>query len=1212
MMLRAWARRGALILGAVCLSILIWWAGPLLAFAEMRPFEPAWSRGLLCALILLGAFGAVGWDLYKRRKATRALQEEIAGAPDEVGDGVVLKERMNDALAALKKSRGGKGGTLYDLPWYIIIGPPGAGKTTALVRSGLKFPLAKGHTPEAVAGLGGTRYCDWWFTEDAVLIDTAGRYTTQDSSAKGDRASWLSFLDLLHRTRPRQPINGVLVAISLEDLLTGGAEGVEAHAAVVRARLAELHEHLKVDFPVYVIFTKADLIAGFTEFFGQLTETERQMVWGHTFQTAEKTRNMVSDVPAEFDALVERLNEWVPDRLQEEVAPTARVVLFGFPSQVAAVRGRVVDFLSRVFEPSRFTVNATLRGFYFTSGTQEGTPIDQLIGALSRSFGSQDVAASAYSGRGRSYFLGDLLRKVVIGEAGWVSVNRTAMRRANILRMAAYAGLALAAALLVGLWWTSFLRNSQLIALTNGLTSKYRADAAEVLREPVVADRNFSKVLPLLNALRYLPTGYASRDEGEPILATFGLSQRPRLRSASETSYRAALERLFRPRLIFRLEEQLEANRNNPGFIYEALKVYLMLGGRAEAPLDRNLVVGWFRRDWAENLYPGAGFARGRQLLEDNLQAMLDLDDGSPPLVSVNQALLEDCQRTLARLSIAERTYELLKSEARAAMARDWTVPKAAGPDAGLVFEPVGGGDLDTIRVPFFFTYDGFQEAFLDRFGEAQDIAERDRWVLGPAGEQQAVSSQYGSLFTDLQRLYAREFQQSWSTALRRLKLRSLTADKPRYLALQAIAAPTSPLRQILESIRDETRLTRERPARTADRAKAAGSMAAGAIAKSAEQRLGSAAPMGTGDAAIALGRTAAGAALSATGMAPGDRFSATAAQAPGASIEAAFRPFHVLSEGEPGRRTTDTLIAVLNEIKNAALEATNPAQAAVANNTLVTQTASLRSLAARFPAPFEPMIRQIADEFEGSATGEALSRIRKALADEVIRDCNQIAANRYPFVPGSDREVPLADFAKLFGPNGAFDRFFGQYLASRVDRSRPQWAWRVEDTMARGMSAATLREFQRAAEIREAFFSTGGTMPAVTFSVTPLTLTGDAGQAKLDVNGSVVVMQGGGVPTPGSVQWPGPAVPGRTVLQIDGTPSFFGTSNGQSTVIEKTGAWSLFRLLDSGSVLKQGDAVVATLNAGTRQISYKFGVNTLQNPLALPALREFRCPSGI
>ncbi|WP_267359722.1 MULTISPECIES: type VI secretion system membrane subunit TssM [unclassified Methylobacterium] len=1207
MTLQAWIWRAALIVGGLCLSGLIWWGGPLLAFADARPLEAAWPRLLLCCLVLGGVAAAIGWTWYQRRKATRVLQTEIAGADAEASDGTVLQERMTDALATLKKARGGKSGYLYDLPWYVIIGPPGAGKTTALVRSGLKFPLAKGRTPEAVAGLGGTRYCDWWFTEDAVLIDTAGRYTTQDTSPKGDRSSWFAFLALLRRARPRQPINGVLVAISIEDLLTGGDAASEAHAAAVRARLIELHEQLKVDFPVYVIFTKMDLIAGFTEFFGQLSEAEREMVWGHTFQTADKTRNMVGDVPTEFDALIERLNEWMPDRLQNEVAPTARVVLFGFPSQVAAIRARVVDFCGRVFEPSRYHINATLRGFYFTSGTQEGTPIDQLIGALSRSFGSQDVGAVSYSGRGRSYFLTDLLRKVVIGEAGWVTTNRAATRRANLTRLGAYAGLALGAALLVGLWWTSFLRNNQLISLTNGLTSKYRADAAEILREPVVADRNFSKVLPLLNALRYLPTGYVSRGEGEPILATFGLSQRPRLRSAAETSYRAGLERLFRPRLIFRLEEQLEANRAHPSFIYEALKVYLMLGGRAEVPLDRSLVVSWFRRDWAENLYPGAGFARGRQLLEDHLQAMLDLDDGSTPLVTVNQALVDDSQRTLARLSVAERTYEVLKSEARAAASRDWTAAKAAGSDASLVFEAAGGADLDSVRVPFFFTYDGFLDAFIDRFGDAQDIAERDRWVLGASGEQQSVRSQYTSLFGDLLKIYAREFQQNWTGALRRLKIRPLAADKPRYVALQAIAAPTSPLRQILESIRDETRLTRERPARAADHAKAA----AGAVAKSIEQRVGSAMPMGTGDAAVALGRAAVGSAIAAGGVGSVDRFGGPANQAPGANIETAFRPFQILTEGDPGRRTIDALIAVLNEIKNAALEATNPNQAAAANNTLVTQAASLKALSARFPAPFEVMIRQIAVEFEGSAAGAAVSQIGRALADEVIRDCAQIATNRYPFVRGSDREVPLADFAKLFGPNGEFDKFFTQYLASRTDRSRPQWTWRGDDQVARGFSAATLKEFQRAAEIREAFFSTGGTMPAITMSVTPLTQAGDAAQTKLDVNGSVVAMQGG-VAAPTVVQWPGPAVPGRTALQIEGPPSFFGNSNGPSTVIEKTGAWSLFRLLDSGSVLKQGDAVVATLTASSRQISYKFEVNTVQNPLALPALREFRCPTGM
>ena len=1218
MTLRAWLRIAALVIGALAVSALVWFAGPLIAVGEVRPLDQTWVRALICALVLLGVAGTIGFEAYRRHKATQALQAELAGADaDATGDADVLKERMADALATLKKSRSGKGNHLYDLPWYVIIGPPGAGKTTALVRSGLKFPLAKGRTPEAVAGLGGTRYCDWWFTEEAVLVDTAGRYTTQDSDAKSDRASWLSFLDLLHRTRPKQPINGVIIAISLHDLLTGDEEMIEAHATAIRKRLLELHERLKVDFPVYAVFTKGDLIAGFTEFFGQLSESDRQMVWGHTFQTTEKTRNMIGEVPAEFDALVERLNEWLPDRLQDEVAPTSRVVLFGFPSQVAATKARIVDFLGRVFEPSRFHVNATLRGFYFTSGTQEGTPIDQLIGALSRSFGSEDVGAAAYSGRGKSFFLTDLMRKVVIGEAGWVSTNRTAMRRANLLRLSAYAGLALASAVIVGLWWTSFLRNGQLVALTNALTGKYRADAAEMLREPVVADRNFSKVLPLLNALRYLPTGYATRDEGEPTLATFGLSQRPRLRSAAETSYRSGLERLFRPRLIFRLEEQLEANRSNPGFVYEALKVYLMLGGRAEAPLDRGLVIGWFRRDWAENLYPGAGFARGRQLLEDHLQAMLELDDGSTPLVSVNQALVEDSQRTLARLSIAERTYELLKSDARGAVARDWTVQRAAGADAGLVFEGVGGVDLESVRVPFFFTYDGFFEAFIERFGEAADIAERDRWVLGEAGEQQAYKAQYGSLFTDLLRIYSREFQQSWQQTLRKLKIRSLTADKPRYLGLQAIAAPTSPLKLVIESIVEETRLTRERPARAGaaggadDRAKRAKAVLGAAAGREAEKQLGAVLPSAAGEVAGSLGRIALEGRGTAAGGAAGDRFSLPANQAPGAGIEGAFRSFQVLVEGEPGRRTTDALVTNLNEIKNAALEATNPNQSAPANNALVTQTAALRSLASRFPQPFEPMIRQIAAEFEGSATGAAVSYLGKALADEVLRDCQAIATNRYPFARNSDREVPLADFAKLFGPNGSFDSFFTKNLASHADRSRPQWAWRVDDQVARGLSVATLREFQRAAEIREAFFSTGGNMPSVAFSVTPLGLNGDAGKASIDFNGTILVAQGG-VGAPVTVQWPGPANPARTALQIEGTPSFFGTSSGGSVLVEKTGFWSMFRLLDGGSVLKQGDAVVATLTVGSRQISLRFTTSTIQNPLVLPALREFRCPTGI
>ena len=121
-------------------------------------------------------------------------------------------------MATLRSSKSGRR-HLYELPWYVMIGPPGAGKTPAIVNSGLKFPLTDDDGMAAVGGVGGTRNCDWWFTNEAVLIDTAGRYTTQDSHKVVDSSAWEGFLSLLKKNRRRRPINGAIVSISLQDLL---------------------------------------------------------------------------------------------------------------------------------------------------------------------------------------------------------------------------------------------------------------------------------------------------------------------------------------------------------------------------------------------------------------------------------------------------------------------------------------------------------------------------------------------------------------------------------------------------------------------------------------------------------------------------------------------------------------------------------------------------------------------------------------------------------------------------------------------------------------------------------------------------------------------------------------------------------------------------------------------------------------------------------
>jgi type VI secretion system protein ImpL len=1165
-------------LGSLC--ALIYFAGPLIAIGNWHPLESHIIRDITLVLLVAAVASFAGFSFYKRKKSTEKLAEGIAGDSGPINDEPILKERMKDALTTLKKAGGGKSGYLYDLPWYIIIGPPGAGKTTALVNSGLKFPLAQGAAPAAVSGVGGTRYCDWWFTEEAVLIDTAGRYTTQDSDAKSDKESWFSFLDLLKKNRPRQPINGVIVAISVEDLLTLPTAEITQHANAVRARLLDLHQRLKVDFPVYALFTKTDLVAGFTEYFSYLNEVGRRQVWGATFQTTTKKQNMVGEVPNQFDQLLEWLSEETIDRLQEEPSPSYRVSLFGFPTQMARLKPIVSSFLNQIFEPTRYHVNATLRGFYFSSGTQQGTPIDQLIGSLARSFGAEQVAATGYSGTGKSFFLTDLISKVIIGEADWVSTDKAAIRRALILKAAAFALIGLTSVGLSLAWLTSYKQNRNLIAQNEQADDEYTTAAGPLVKQTVIDDRELHKVLPLLDRLRNTAAGYGTRTGPTPVSAGFGLSQRDRLQSSSETAYHTALERLFRPRLLYRLEEQLNARIAEGGFVYEALKVYMMLGGLH--PPDKELIKSWMQRDWAENLYPGPTNAEGRKLLAEHLDALFDLETAEAPLVDLDGRLVLEAQKTLARLSVAERAYELLKSEGRGSAADDWTVARKGGLDVANVFEGDKGQPLETISVPAFFTYNGFQDRFIAKLADLSERMKKDRWVLGEAGEQAALSQQYDNLANNLLDLYGNDFIAAWKNALAQLKLKKLLADKPKYQALRALSAPTSPLRLLLESIRDETMLTRERP-KQANTANAAP-------------------PVDPKAHAIAL--------LFNTQDGP-----------PGAKIEAQFKPYYAVLEGDSTRRPIDSIIANLNDIaQSLTLIIENPLLTAQATAALQTQVATLRNNASRIPPPFSGMLRGAAAEFESAMAVETAGQLLATLRDQVTPICEQIVSNRYPFVRSSNQEVPLGDFAKVFSPNGVLDKFFTERLAPYADTSKPEWAWRKESSVGSTLSSDTLRQFQRAAYIRDAFFQTGGNQPAVALAVQPPTINGPGASAKLDVGGISIASpnaqpaRGGlfssppppqpvNVP-PTNVQWPAPSM--RTAISVTND------ATSQPSILERTGPWSLFRLLEAGSMAAHAETATATFIVGGRELTYQITTGSIKNPLNLNALREFRCPERL
>ncbi len=576
-------------------SAAIWLAGDTLVLGGMRPLDGEVER-----LTLIAALAAawLGWELWRARKSLRAnerLLEGLAGgtAGEDSAERAehelsVLRERFEDALAVLRKARfrgaGGERRTVAELPWYMFIGAPGSGKTTALLNAGLRFPLGDPRAERALQGVGGTRNCDWWFTDEAVLLDTAGRYTTQESDHQADSAAWLGFLELLKQFRPRQPLNGVIVTLSVADLAHWTEDEVARYAAHVRERVWELYTRLGVRLPVYVMVTKADLLAGFNEFFAEFDAERRAQVWGTTFDASElpsEARPVAARFNQEFAHLERRLYALLPGRLQEERDLQRRAAIYRFPQQFRSGGPRAASFLDAAFGGGWAGEPPLLRGVYFASGTQEGSPIDRVLGTLARSFNLERKVQPPNIGSGKSFFLRRLLREVIFGEAGLAGIAPGEERRRTLAGTAAYAAIGALGVALALAWTASFLGNRGLVAAAgeNAAAAKRELDSLSAIRAGDEA-----RLVTLLNRLREL------RQVDSSWSLHWGLYQGEKLAAQAERAYRNMLHETLLPHLADALETKLRAAPSREAFegyvaLYDAM--------RDSGPLERAAAALW-------------------------------------------------------------------------------------------------------------------------------------------------------------------------------------------------------------------------------------------------------------------------------------------------------------------------------------------------------------------------------------------------------------------------------------------------------------------------------------------------------------------------------------------------------------------------------------------------------------------------------------------
>ena len=1154
-------------LGVAILAAIFWFFAPF-----WHPLAAVWPRVVVIFALLVLWAGCNFWLDRRRRWQDASLAEGlVAPAPADmqsreiIAQETALAEKLKTALAVLRRARGARS-YLYEQPWYILIGPPGAGKTTALLNAGLKFPLAGELGQTAIGGVGGTRLCDWWFTDDAVLIDTAGRYTTQDSDQAVDRAGWLGFLDLLKRHRPRQPLNGVIIAIALSDVAGAAPAERAAHAQAIRARVKEIVDKLGVRVPLYVLLTKADLIAGFTEFYDDLDTNGRAQVWGVSFPAETTLLGHADSFSSEFALLVGRVEARLIDRMQAERSPDRRALITGFPAQLASLEEPVSAFLQGAFGGSALDPAPWLRGVYLTSGTQEGTPIDRLTGVLARSFGiDQKRAPSLRPVSGRSYFLTRLLREVILGEAMLGGAAPLLARRRLALRAGGFTLIGLAfAAVLAGLILSRRNNAEALAAMRTSLGQEQKA-AASIRLDPV-SSSDLRGILPLLNEARVLTA--AKPRHG---FLGLGLDQSAGLQETGETIYRNALDYALLPRLILQLEAEMRGKLNDPAYLYQATRVYLMLG--SQGPLDRALVKTWMRLDWQRLLYPGFAEAEPRDTLMTHLTALL----AKPlPAVPLDGALVATARATFSRVSLSERVYSRINGAEAASRLPAWTPAAALGP-AGMPLFVYGSGKPLTEGIPGFYTVEGFYSVLLPALAHAAHDVAGESWVLGHTAEIGPNSPAILPLETGVVRLYEQDYAARWTAVLSDLDLAPLGDVRQTVQTLYVLASPQSPMQHLLVSISRQLTLTKP-----------------------------SASLQAAHSPALATkGNASAAAAAQLEGLfAPPQ--SAEPAQL-GVQIGQKFAPLRdYVGNGGAGSPLGLTL-ELINQFQQllAPLASTTPGTVPP-QETGNDPAALLVGEAVHDPKPMRQWVQAIVAAAKAQRAGNAAAAAAAAFRAQggPAQVCAQAVAHHFPFNPEALEGTPLADFSRLFAPGGLLDTFFNTQIRPFVDLGSRNWRVQSVNDVAPPVNQDAVAQFQRAQLIRQIFFGNGSTVPQIQFIITPDTLSSDLAKATLQL-GALAITATHRPEVPTQVTWPG--ADGTLTAKLTMIPAGVGTM----ATLQASGPWALFRLFNQGHLSEDGSSSRYLLSFEQNGANVRFVIEagSVLNPFAPGVLQNFHCP---
>lgn len=1160
-----------------------------------------WVPALFTLLVGIVLIAIVVARRLRARNAARELEKALAAQaaeqarsarPDMQAEILQMQQEFQKAIGTLKSSKLGEN-ALYALPWHLIVGPPGSGKSTALRNSGLQFPYMS-TSGGGIRGVGGTRNCDWWLTNEAVLLDTAGRWTTEEE----DRDEWMSFLDLIKKFRPRKPLNGIIAAVSLDQLGGAHEEEVNALARRMRERIDEVQNRLAMSVPVYVLFTKADLIPGFIETFSDLSKQERGQVWGFTVPLASPPPDAGMHFQERFDELAAIVGKRSLKRMGDERKIEARELIHGFPQQLASLRKNCADFVAQVFEGSVLGETPMFRGVYFSSGTQEGRPIDRVMHKMAEAFGiHSEVNLGEPVTEAKSYFLRDVFLNVVFPDrdiAARSEGEQQRQRRNQFVAAGAIFATALLISVLPALAWAN---NRGYLDETRDIVDRVTAATAE---QDVIAPEDLAPLRERVAELQHHDA------RGAPLLMRMGMYQDD-VRQPTSKLYTT----LLRSHVVGPIVEDDRAAMEDFGRRYETLRDSMPSGREHSENYDRlraHLLVSrptepsepalgenddveeWvserITERWLERM-GGEGEVTEESVAEMRSHANLytsllakevegEVDAASSMRFPRDDETVRRVRGALTRVPLSDMALDRLiqdvprRHDQRLAQLVGTVEPMSALSTAVCsVDADCDSGRCTNRRCEAFvrgaFTRQAWDNEVRDvLYGAGDARLFGEPWVLGVENlEGQPSEEQRQEELRVLRNQYFRQYVVEWREFLSSIDVRPPQGNAATLAGLRALTRGTpQPHRLLFQQVLYNTAL----PMPEGEEPSATGEAASNSIWDSLWKRLER---VRGGRAASQILRTALGSS--------GEEPEAAEVLTP-EHVYLAFEGFTQFGavppppepqEGQPPPPAPvlpigsyEEQLASVRDALQAHLD-TPRGTAEALETALGAARTTTRSLIESQEVGWRPrLLALLWPPIEGSTNSHALEQATgagRSWCTEVFTPYKRNVAESYPLNP-SGHDVPLADFGAFYAPEGTLWAFYKEVLERRIQREGDSFTFATNLGQQAGNAyrSSLLQYLERASDISATFFPPGAAEPKVEYdvrirpSVRVATQEFCAGGKCYEYHNGPEQWQ--------RYSWPGEDPVAGASIEIRG-------ADGIHERLEQEGEWGLFRLLEQGTV---------------------------------------------